>query len=290
MKQKILVLGRTGMLGGIVLDYLSKNEKFQVVGTSRKRVVSGLNFDAEKFLFTPKKYDYIRDFDYIVNCIGVIKPFCRDDDSVGIRNAVAVNAFFPHQLNNFLKGSKTKIIQIATDCVFTGRVGKYKEDSPHDALDVYGKTKSLGEAFEGNFLNIRCSIIGFEKNTKNSLLEWFLMQEEGAKLKGFSHHSWNGVTTLQFAKLVEKIIEEKLFAKLILTSHIHHFVPNHTVDKFQLLEIFKRVFKRKVEIEEVNNIGPKIDRTLATKYKSLEKTFGTSSIRKALEEIRDYPY
>ena len=82
-------------------------------------------------------------------------------------------------------------MQIATDCVYSGKKGSYNEDDLHDALDVYGKTKSLGEAQSPNLLNIRCSIIGPEQGKHVSLLEWFLTQEPGAKLQGFAHHHWN---------------------------------------------------------------------------------------------------
>ena len=40
---------------------------------------------------------------------------------------------------------KIKIFQIATDCVYSGRLGKYNEKSEHDDTDIYGVTKSLGE-------------------------------------------------------------------------------------------------------------------------------------------------
>ena len=44
-----------------------------------------------------------------------------------------------------------KVIQIATDCVFDGLKGNYTEDDKHNAIDVYGKTKSLGEVSADNF-------------------------------------------------------------------------------------------------------------------------------------------
>ena len=100
------------------------------------------------------------------------------------------------------------MIQIATDCVYSGKTGGYNEDSLHDALDAYGKTKSLGEVRSSTFLNIRSSIIGPEINHKVLLLEWFLKQPKGAVLNGFSNHLWNGVTTLQFAELCLTIIKK----------------------------------------------------------------------------------
>ena len=74
-------------------------------------------------------------------------------------------------LQNLLKNitefaKKNKIYQIATDCVYDGSSKLYSESSPHNPLDVYGKTKSLGEVQSGNFFNIRVSIIGKEISKK----------------------------------------------------------------------------------------------------------------------------
>ena len=47
---------------------------------------------------------------------------------------------------------KTKIFQIATDCVFSGKIGGYNELSNHDDLDIYGVSKSMGEVKKRKFL------------------------------------------------------------------------------------------------------------------------------------------
>lgn len=286
--KKILVLGVTGMLGWMVYDFFRNNSNHRVVGTSRERKNKNLKyFNAREFIYNPKRFSFVRKFDYIINCIGIIKPYCKDDDSVGVINAIEINALFPHKLNNYCK-DKINIIQIATDCVFSGAKGKYSEDSPHDALDVYGKTKSLGEVFTDNFLNIRCSIIGHELKNNLSLLEWFLSQPDNSELKGFSHHKWNGVTTLQFAKLCLTIINKNKFASLVKASPVHHFVPNTSVTKYQLLTIMKAVYGKDVSITKINDIGPKVDRTLATDHKLLSGIFEKSTIKSALIELRKY--
>ena len=88
--------------------------------------------------------------DVIVNCIGMIKP---QVDKLGTVAAIKVNSLFPHYLSNVGEGLGAKVIHITTDCVWSGQDGNYTEDTPHDALDVYGKTKSLGEPEN-------CTVIG----------------------------------------------------------------------------------------------------------------------------------
>lgn len=279
------------MLGSMTYSYLSTQSTHSVTGTSRninRKTKNAKYFDVHQFLANPTKFTYLKQTDYIINCIGIIKPYCKDDDPIGVKKAMVVNSIFSHKLNDFLFKTKVKIIQIATDCVYSGKKGNYKEDDLHDALDVYGKTKSLGEIFNGNFLNIRCSIIGPERKNKLSLLEWFLNQKDGSEIQGFSHHKWNGVTTLQFAQLCEKIINKDFFDKLIKISHTHHFVPNNSVTKFELLNTFKEVFHKDINIKKVNNVGLAVDRRLSTKFSLLLKVFPKTNIKKALQELKGY--
>lgn len=281
---RVLVLGATGMLGNMVYSYLKKNDSFIVSGTSRNSDDGEfIYFDAEK----PTDYfSKIDGYDYIINCIGIIKPFCKDDDPEGVKEAIKINSEFPHLLKDFFK-NKSKLIQIATDCVFSGKEGNYNEDAKHDALDVYGKTKSLGEPFE-HILNIRCSIIGPEKGgRKRSLFEWFLSKPQGSNLKGFAHHNWNGITTLRFAKLCEAIIQEDKFSTLVKINHTLHYVPKDIVNKFELLNLFKEIFNKDYVIEKVSDLGQSVDRTLSSKFEAFN-FFPRLTIKQDIQELRTF--
>jgi dTDP-4-dehydrorhamnose reductase len=142
-----------------------------------------------------------------------------------------VNALFPHKLAQ----CRIKTIQIATDCVFDGIKGHYNEIDNHNALDVYGKTKSLGWVKAEHFLNLRCSIIGLEKAHKKSLLEWFLNQP----VNGFKNHIWNGISIVTFAKICKGIIENNFWF-----YGLQHIVPNSSMNKVDILKVFASVFKR----------------------------------------------
>jgi len=278
MKKRVVVLGTTGMLGSMVFEHLKKNSDLTVSGTTRETL------DAERFARGETQFRF--DADYVINCIGVIKPFCKDNDAEGVRRAIHINALFPHRLASEAKRAGARVIQIATDCVYSGTKGSYTETDAHDALDVYGKTKSLGEVFDRSLLNIRCSIIGPEIKNKVSLLEWFLGQPAGSELKGFSHHVWNGVTTLQFAKVCERILsDDKLYDGLLTASPTHHFVPNTTVTKFELLKLMNRAFKRDYVIQDVNNIGPSVDRTLSSNFRMLGEIYPALTMEAALNEL-----
>lgn len=293
-KPRVLVLGVTGMLGSMVFHYLAETGEVTVAGTARiPKTVTTVRGDIFPFdADTPETIEMLCAAwqpDFVINCIGIIKPYCKDTDPEGISRALRVNALFPHTLIRIGERHDFRIIQIATDCVYSGVKGMYVEQDPHDPLDVYGKTKSLGEVRQGPILHIRTSIIGPEVKGKLSLLEWFLSQPEGSMLKGFAHHRWNGVTTLQFAELVEHIVHAgpSFFDTLVSTSYVHHFVPNAAVDKHELMQLFRTVFKKKVDIERVDNIGPAVDRTLATSYHLLPGT-AEGSLHTALEKLSRY--
>ncbi|MFW9824697.1 MAG: sugar nucleotide-binding protein, partial [Candidatus Thorarchaeota archaeon] len=203
----ILILGVSGMLGSMVFDYLSNIQDLNVFGTVRKTKYQKdkiFLFDANYISQLENKDILDLDIDYIINCIGITKPFSRDNDPVGINRAIKINATFPWELAGYANEHNLKVIQIGTDCVFSGLRGLYTENDKHDALDVYGKTKSLGEVFDGTTLIIRGSIIGPEfKKEETFLLEWFLNQKRGGTISGWEHHIWNGMTTLQFAQVCE---------------------------------------------------------------------------------------
>ncbi|MFX1355726.1 MAG: sugar nucleotide-binding protein [Promethearchaeota archaeon] len=288
----VLVLGTSGMLGSMVFDYLSKNSKLNIYGTVRSEQFLKENvliFDANDITKLEKEEFVSLDIDYIINCIGITKPFCKDDDPKGVERAIAINSKFPWELSKYTKEHNIKVIQIGTDCVFSGKNGLYNEDDPHDPFDVYGKSKSLGEVFDGSALIIRCSIIGPEIKKQNSfLLEWFLSQPNGGTIGGFEHHIWNGITTLQFAQLCEKIIVSNIYDDLIKVSYIHHYTPNVIVNKYELMNIFNEVFKKNLTINRVNVPNQGIDRSLATKYGNLCNLDKKMDLKTVVMELRNY--
>lgn len=249
----VLVLGTTGMLGSMVYDVLRKDRSLRISGTARP------SLDAER----AHAID-LAGVDWVVNCIGVIKPYIRDDNRDEVIRAIHVNALFPMRLAAAAERSGTRVIQIATDCVYSGRDGNYDERAAHDATDAYGKTKSMGEVRSPNMIHLRCSIIGPEVKGFVSLLEWFLKQDANATLNGYRNHRWNGVTTLHFAKICAGIIRDAPGV-----AHVQHLIPSGDVTKAELLRSFAREYGRKsVTIKEVDAPSV-IDRRLRTKNPAL---------------------
>jgi len=281
MKKKIAICGADGMLGSMVLDYFARSKNYQVTATLREK--SGLRLLKSEYPTvkweildaTASAADFTKLLEgnaWIINCIGIIKPYIHDDNPIETEMALKINSLFPYRLAQAALKIKARVIQIETDCVFSGKRGKYRENDLHDALDVYGKTKSLGEVYFNNVYHLRCSIVGPEKKSHRSLLDWFLSQNRGAKIQGFINHSWNGITTLHFAKICEGIIK-----KDIRINHLQHIVPVDSLSKGKLLGIFKKAFGRQDISIKMVKASEEINRTLETNNITLNKKIWRSA-------------
>ena len=163
----------------------------------------------------------------VINCVGIIKQLNKATEDTRIRR---VNAEFPHQLAKQCEKLGTRLIHFSTDCVFSGLKGNYLEEDPADATDIYGKTKHLGEVTDRHCVTIRSSVIGHEIDSNLSLLSWFLSQH-GTTIKGYTNAIYSGFTTIEMAKIVERI----------LTQHQSLFglwqVASEPISKYDLLKL-----------------------------------------------------
>ena len=167
-KQTVVILGSTGMLGSMLTRVFAAAGEVDLIAVDR-RTLDAAHATVDDIAQVLHKAHWV------INAMGITKPHIHDD-AREVERAIQVNAMFPHQLAHAARRTRTQVIQIATDCVFSGQTGQYTEADHHDATDVYGKTKSLGEVVRPGFYNLRCSIIGPEKKGHQSLLDWFLRQ------------------------------------------------------------------------------------------------------------------
>lgn len=265
---RVLVLGGTGMLGSMVVDELARRPGLRVTATARdealtapfRQRVDGVDWRIFDAAAADEAIDaeLLSGAEWVINCIGILKPLIRDDNAFEVERALRINALFPMRLARATAG-RAQVLQIATDCTYSGARGRYREADPHDATDVYGKTKSLGEARAGHVHHLRCSIIGPEAKAPRSLLEWLLAQPRGGAVNGFVNHHWNGVTSLQFARLCAGIVEHQL-----QLPHLQHVVPEGRVTKCEILQCLARGYDRDDLTVTPTQAALVLDRTLAT--------------------------
>jgi dTDP-4-dehydrorhamnose reductase len=177
--------------------------------------------------------------DVVVNAIGIIKQRPETKDPIASR---AINSDFPHRLSALCQASGARLIHFSTDCVFSGRRGRYTEDDRPDPEDQYGRSKLLGELNGPLCLTLRTSMIGRELNTTIGLLEWFL-SNRGGRVKGYTQAIYSGFTTLALAHIVADLIAHHPHL-----SGIYH-VSSAPISKYDLLCLLKQAYRVAIELE-----------------------------------------
>lgn len=259
---KVLILGGSGMLGHRMAKVL---EELDPIVPRRDE------FNAPESI---AKFG-LADGDWVINCIGAIPQKNKSADEMQ-----RINADFPRLLA--FEGNY-RFIQIATDCVYSGKTGNYTELANKDAEDVYGYTKKLGEP--ANFMNLRCSIVGAELTSKKSLFEWVANQPKGATINGFINHFWNGITTDAFARIVLGIIQNDFWLR-----RTQHIVPYDVVSKYELIKMMAERLGRD-DLEIMPTITEGVDRTLRTIYPEANRKlwqlggYGLPTIQELISEI-----
>jgi len=291
--KKVLLLGATGMLGSAVYGVL--NKKYDLVlgirngekaallknrfdGADRAKIVP---FDAAQIYqehaakkgfpseFMTQFLEQVGDVDRVINAVGVTIPFALRDPAM----TFFVNGALPHLL---AERFGEKLIHITTDCVYNGKESfPYDENSPKSPTDIYGLSKSLGEP--ASCLTIRTSIIGRELAGCTGLLEWFL-QQGGKTITGFAEHYWNGITTQQFGKLCDQIMESPQAYPRRGVYHVYSTV----VSKYEMLLAFQRKFGVSCTIKA--DTENKLNRTMTT-VKELNPMLQTPSFNEMLDAI-----
>jgi len=227
-KIKFLVLGATGMVGHTISLYLQEHghdlTAFSINALPHCKNINGDAMDKSLIISLLQDSNY----DVVINCIGVLNQACDREPS----RAVYLNSYLPHLISDTLRNTKTKLIHISTDCVFSGKAGIYSENSFRDGETFYDRTKALGEVEDDKNLTFRSSIVGPDmKENGIGLFNWFMKQN--GTINGYTKAIWTGVTTLTLAKAMERAAIENL-------TGIYNLVNNKSISKFDLLGLFNK--------------------------------------------------
>jgi len=258
---RVLILGGGGMLGHKLYQVL--RDRCDVHATFRRfnarlgrtgvfdaaHVIDGI--DAWDMASIRRVMSEIRP-DWVLNCIGIIKQL---DEAKDAKASIYVNALFPHLVCECAAETGARVIQISTDCVFSGKKGDYVEEDLSDAEDLYGKTKYLGEAVYDHAITLRTSIVGRDVFIDLSLIDWFLGQS-GKRVKGYTNAFYTGLST--------QVLSEEIWRVITQYPALHglYHVSSSKISKFDLLSIVNRVFKAGVTLEAFD--GVLCDRSLCS--------------------------
>ncbi len=284
---KVLILGGTGMLGGAVVKEFSGFSGGLLV-SSRTGQIATLDQSIEQIAFDAKSdsigeaFRSLDSCDYVINCIGVIKAEIDERSESSKQNATEVNTEFPRKLAKEAETRGIRVIQIATDCAFSGRAGHYSETSRHDPVDHYGTTKSEGEISSESMMHLRVSIIGPETRGHTSLYDWVSRQPKSAQITGYVNHRWNGIPAKHFGKLARGIVQSGAYS-----AGVHHVVPQGEVSKYDLVNLIAEHSKR-ADIQILPGLASDdVDRTLVTNHQEFNRRLWANAGYSTLPTIAD---
>lgn len=264
---RVLILGAGGMLGHKLAQEL--RTEFEVWATVRGpsdaysrygllddgRILPGI--DVSNLDAVAGAIDQTRP-GAVINCIGIIKQLPASQDPV---SSLTINSLLPHQLQRLCRSRGARLVHFSTDCVFNGRKGMYTEDDPSDALDLYGRTKFLGETAGPGALTIRSSIIGRELSTTSGLVEWFLAQR-GGRVEGYTRAVYSGFTTQAMARLVRAVLVDYPQLEGLWQ------VSSEPIAKYDLLLMMRDAYGLDVEVIPDDRV--RIDRSLdSSRFRAL---------------------
>jgi len=258
-KQRIVILGASGMLGNALTRYFSQEPDCLVTGTVRSKKSIGLlpqnlqenivwGIDAINF-DTVREFIKVQRPNIVINCVGLVKQLSDANDPL---IALPINSLFPHMLARCCAEYSARLVHMSTDCVFNGSKGGYLDDDIPDALDLYGVSKRLGEVDYTNAITLRTSIIGHELDGSRSLVDWFLSQKES--VKGFSKAVFSGLPTVEIARIIKDYVipNEKL--------HGVYHVSADPINKYDLLKLLANIYGHDTKV--IRDVKFIIDRSL----------------------------
>lgn len=237
---KLLVLGTDGMVGHVVTTFL-KEHGHEVSGyCERDPVIT--NFDLLTEIIRKNQYDAV------INCTAIINQYAEYDKV----NAIKINSLLPHFLESVTAGTETVIVHRSTDCVYSGEKGSYTIDDWPDAKSFYARTKALGELVNDKDITIRTSLVGPEEDEAGEgLFNWFYNQK--GDVNGFANAIWTGLTTIEFAKEIEWLLEHEKHG-------LFQLVPDYAIGKYDLLVLFEKYYPGERNIIRIEN--KKVDKSL----------------------------
>jgi dTDP-4-dehydrorhamnose reductase len=235
---KILVLGHNGMLGHMVVKRLSLEHDVSIIDH---------RFPSDEF----KKYVSNYHGEYIINCIS-----SNDSGSLNF----SVNEDLPIWLE---KNAKCKII--------------YPGMGSDDGIDPYSGAKRNVRKFvleQAKKTKIISSfLIGPEIGEGKKLLNWFT-NNTSERISGYSNEIWNGITTLEWSEICNRIIKDwDSFGRI-------NVVEGERVSKFHLLHLLSEEF----------GINKTIIPVIKGRDRSISGGIKSHSIRKQVKDLIKFYY
>ena len=247
---RIGITGASGMLGESLLKNLSK--KHELFATSRSVGLEDKNIHWDCFDLTDinllKNWLHKINPDVVIHCAAIIDiDLCEDN----INLAKKLHIKTTEVLVNYSNNNKTRLIYISTDSVFDGeKVGSYDESDTANPINVYAKTKFLGEQLVESLdtgLILRVNIVGSTRKGKKSFSEWVLKNLfEGEPMNLFFDVYFSPLFVDDLSLIINKIIYNPLVG-------VYHCASRDSISKYDFGKKMADIFK--LSASNINQIS-----------------------------------
>lgn len=266
--KKILVIGKDGMLGSELFERLSKNELYDVKGTT----VEDLDICNREKVFEMAN-DYEPEF--IINCAAYTNVDACESN-VEIANNVNGNSI--KNLAEAANSVNATLVQISTDYVFNGDLPLdkiYNEDMETEPVNSYGVSKLIGEknaSMAKKYYILRTAwLYGNGKNFVRTMLNLAKTHNE---ISVVSDQYGSPTSTTTLCEIIEEILEKTP------EYGIYHTTNEGFISWY---DFAKKIF-------EIKGITIKVNPILSKDYKTVAKRpFNSKLSKEKLNKVGIYP-
>jgi dTDP-4-dehydrorhamnose reductase len=227
----ILVTGASGLLGANLVS-VAQEQGREVVGLYHRHAfhvdgVKLLAVDLSDAAETDRIFRELRPSS-VVHCAAATEvDWCEEHPD----EAHEVNVVVSGTIAGIALRNEARLLYISTDSVFDGTRGHYAETDTPAPLNVYARTKFLGEREvlrQNPGASIaRINLYGWNAQNKNSLAEWVLKELTlGKPVPGFSDVFFCPVLANDLAEVLLASLDQNL-------AGLYHIVGSEPISKYE---------------------------------------------------------
>ena len=300
--EKLFIFGIGGLTGS----------KLATIGKEDYEIFGSYNLRNPKFNFSKSEKLNITNFEKVKNIILKIKPdivinacalnsvdYCENHQN----EAKEINIDFVQELYKISKYENFKLVQLSTDSIFDGtKKNPYVENDKSNPMNVYGKTKLLGEKIileDSQNLVVRASVLyGWIPKSLSGL--------DSSSMKPTNFGQWL-INKLKLKETVKIITDEESspiivddFAKSIIhliknnKNGIFHSAPQIQISRYEfsiklakILDLDSTLIQPTTNLELGRNVVTGFNKCLDSSKMLKETNFQFLSLEKSLKMLKN---
>jgi dTDP-4-dehydrorhamnose reductase len=208
----LLIVGASGFLGAnVVLEALAEGREVVAATNATRLTAPGLRSITADLTYPgecTKLLNAVRP-EWVLNCAAL-----ADVDACERKPAQAakLNENLPRSLAAACSAYGARLLQVSTDAVFDGKVGKRTEDDPTGPVNEYAASKLAGERAVidemPDALVVRTNFVGIAPKPTLGLAGWIASRlEQDEPIQGFTNVIFNPLLTNDLARLFFRMMD-----------------------------------------------------------------------------------